>query len=500
MGGEARPTHAGTRITRRRFVRIGAGAAGAAIFAGPLAACDSPPKVRRERVVVIGAGLAGLACAYRLHQRGISPALFEARPDRVGGRCWTAREFADGQVAEHGGEFIDTAHARIRRLAHELGLELEDRQAYAAKAPRSRSRRIFDGGLVSGSELYAGWGTFMRRLRATGNEVGYLQGRNGPAARAFDRRDALSYLEATVPGGAGSLLGQGLQAYLASEFGLDAAQLAATSVLYLLEGNASDEDGSDERFHVAGGNDQLATGMANRLGDGSVTMDAPLEALWRKDDGSYGMRIANVGELEAPIVVLALPFTTLRQVELDRAGLSPLKLEAIRNLGMGTNSKVLLQFDRRPQHYGRWNGELETDRPFEYTWDTSLTQPGRAGLITAYSGGANGTAYDFPQAHGPAPDDAVAGTLAALELAAPGISDGFNGRAFLDEWATDPWALGSYAAFLPGQTSRYAREIRRPEGGLHFAGEHTSIGFQGFLEGAVESGERAAREVTAAAR
>jgi monoamine oxidase len=449
-------------------------------------------------VVVIGAGLAGLACAYRLHQRGISAAVFEARPDRVGGRCWTAREFADGQIGEHGGEFIDTAHARIRKLARDLGLKLEDRDAYSARAPKSSGRRVFGGELVSGSEVYRGWGTFMRRLRATGDEVGYLQGRNGPAARAFDQRDALSYLEATVPGGAGSLLGEALQAYLASEFGLDAARLAATSVLYLLEGNAADEDGSDERFHVAGGNDQLTTGMADGLPSGSLTLDAPLEALWRNDDGSYGLRIANVGELTAELVVLALPFTTLREVELERAGLSPLKLEAIRELGMGTNSKVLLQFDRRPQHYGRWNGELTTDHPFEYSWDTSLTQPGRTGLVTAYSGGANGTAYDFAEAHGPAPDEVVAQTLAALERAVPGISAGFNGRAYLDEWATDPWARGSYATFLPGQTSRYAREIRRPEGGVHFAGEHTSIAFQGFLEGAVESGERAAREVAAA--
>ena len=333
----------------------------------------------------------------------------------------------------------------------------------------------------------------MRSLRKVGARTGYPQ-TDSPAARAFDRQDALSYLEATVPGGADSLLGQSLQAYLSSEFGLDASDLAATSILYLLEGNAADEDGSDERFHVAGGNDQLVSGMADALPDGAVTMDAPLESLWRNDDGSYGMEIGGAGELEAERVVLALPFTTLREVDLDDAGLSPLKLEAIDELGMGTNSKVLLQFDRRPQHYGRWSGNLTTDTPFEYTWDTSVTQPGKAGLITAYSGARTAPPTTSPP-HGPAPDDIVADTLAALEPAAPGISKGFNGHAFLDEWASDPWSRGSYAAYEPGQTSRYAHEARRPEGGIHFAGEHTSYGFQGFLEGAVESGERAAAEV-----
>ena len=77
----------------------------------------------------------------------------------------------------------------------------------------------------------------------------------------------------------------------------------------------------------------------------------------------------------------------------------------------------------------------------------------------------------------------------------PGISADFNGRAWLDEWSADPWSRGSYAAFLPGQVTGFLGAIARAEGGLHFAGEHTSVAYQGFLEGAVDSGERCAREV-----
>ena len=84
---------------------------------------------------------------------------------------------------------------------------------------------------------------------------------------------------------------------------------------------------------------------------------------------------------------------------------------------------------------------------------------------------------------------------AVLERAAPGISEGFNGRAVASNWSADPWARGSYAAFLPGQTTKYGLVAKRTEGGIHFAGEHTSTNYQGFLEGAVETGERAAREV-----
>ncbi len=82
-----------------------------------------------------------------------------------------------------------------------------------------------------------------------------------------------------------------------------------------------------------------------------------------------------------------------------------------------------------------------------------------------------------------------------MERAVPGISREFNGHAWLDDWVADPWVHGSYAAFLPGQYTRYAGVIARHEGGVHFAGEHTSDAYQGFLEGAVASGERCAREV-----
>ena len=124
------------RLSRRDFLRLsGIGAAGAL-----LAACDRGGPARpaqtsgsgssagegdAPRVVIVGAGLAGMTAAYRLHQAGVPARVFEAR-DRVGGRCWSARDFSGGQVAEHGGEFVDTRHVHMRVLVEELGLELDD--------------------------------------------------------------------------------------------------------------------------------------------------------------------------------------------------------------------------------------------------------------------------------------------------------------------------------------------------------------------------------------
>ena len=491
-----------TRLNRRELLKAGGVAAGALAIGGPLAACGSSTSPRRERVAIVGAGLAGLACAYRLQELGIDAAVYEARPDRVGGRCYTARDFAEGQVGEYGGEFIDTDHRRLRKLVPELGLELEDRDA-ATRAQRGRlhGRRLFGGELLTVEEVYGDYPEFKRNLHRTGAETGYFRnyGYSGKAAARFDRRTALSYLEEAVPGGADTPLGLALQGYLSSEFGLDPSDLAATSVLYLLEGNAADKDGSDERFHVAGGNDQITTRLADELADGRLTMGAPLEALAELGDGGYSLQVGGgVGEVRAERVVLALPFSTLRDVELDDAGLSERKLEAIRELGMGTNSKVILQFDRRPGFYDRWNGALASDHPLQYTWDSTLTQKGSAGIVTVYLGGADGAQLEAPEPLGTAPEAVVQEMLGVLDEAAPGIGEGFDGRAFVANWAEDPWAKGSYAAFLPGQTTRFGRVAKQSEGGIHFAGEHTSTAYQGFLEGAVESGERAAKEVKAA--
>jgi monoamine oxidase len=499
-GAYSRPVTSGLSeelLSRRRLVARGAALGGAVALAGPLAACGgSPSGARKRRVAVVGAGLAGLSCAYRLHQGGITAAVYEAHPTRVGGRCWTAREFAEGQIGEHGGEFIDSDHAHIRRLVGELGLKLDD----LSKRSDGHSLLYLDGRIRPRSAAYRGYGATLRQLQAVARRTGYARSYSSPRAHAFDRRSAGQWIAQNVPAGR-SRLRELMREYFSEEFGLDAGRLTATDLLYLAEGPANGEepassDPSDERFHVRGGNDLIVDGLAKRLPEGSLHLGAPLTALWRRDGGSYGLRFDGVtDDVVADRVVLAIPYTTLREVDLSRSGFRKRKLRCIRELGMGTNAKVILQFRTRPERFGNWNGELVTDRPFLDTWQSSLGQSGRAGLITVYSGGRVGAGYPGHPPHAPAPPDVVRETLAALERAVPGIARDFNGRAWLDNWSADPWTHGSYAAFLPGQYTEFYGVIKSPEGGVHFAGEQTSDAYQGFLEGAVASGERCAHEI-----
>jgi monoamine oxidase len=135
-----------------------------------------------------------------------------------------------------------------------------------------------------------------------------------------------------------------------------------------------------------------------------------------------------------------------------------------------------------------------TDPNFE-TWESSTDEAGKAGLITVYAGGSGSATFTNDEPHGVAPQPLVDTILGHIDDVVRGTADTFNGKAWLDYWTGDPWTLGSYAAFTPGQMTKYWGYNAIPVDRVHFAGEHTSTYSQGFLNGGVESGQRAAIEV-----
>jgi monoamine oxidase len=441
-------------------------------------------------VAVIGAGLAGLVCAYRLRQRGIGCTVYEAHDSRVGGRCWTAREFADRQTAEHGGEFIDSAHHRIRALAGELDLTLDDLEAAARKRPGLHPRLFLAGRPRRFAEVYRDQYLLTALATADARRIGgFRWDRAGSAARALDATSAAEWLDRALPDRAAPLLRLAVEQFMAEEYGLDVDRLSAISML-LEFGSLGPE--SDERFHVHGGNDQLAWGLAERLPAGTLELGTPLKAL-RRRGSSYVLSFeGTAAEARADVVVLCLPFPALRRVDLDRAGLGDRKRRCVEELGMGTNAKLLLQFRRPLASFDRWNGEFY-DEQID-TWRSSTDEPGRRSLVTVFSGGRHGVAQRGHGPHAPAPRPRVRDALTRISRSVPGLARGWDGDAWLDHWASDPWTHGSYAAFEPGQYTRYWGFVGEPEGGILFGGEHTALAAQGFLEGAVRSGERCAAE------
>lgn len=498
MSTPPEPDDAGHRAVTRRSVLAGAVAVAATGALGRPATAATPRRgatgAVQPRVAIIGAGLAGLTCAFRLHQKGIASIVYEAHSSRIGGRCWTARGFGAGQTGEHGGEFIDTVHYRIRSLAAELGLSLDDVIKIEDAHPRWHKRIYLDGAVRRASEVYAHQNLLTSKAKADLARIGdYRWNHAGTTARAFDEMTGRQWLDLALPDPEDRLLRLATDQFMSEEYGLDADRLSAISMVTAFAPGGLP---SDERFHVHGGNDQIPHGMVDLLPSGTVVLDTALQAISRRSDASYELMFTNRAKpVIADVVVFCVPFTTLRLVDLDGLGLSIRKRRCIDELGMGTDAKVLIPIERHLAAYDHWDGEYY-DEHID-TWDSTLGQTGKPALLTVYAGGRFAERYPATDPHAAAPANLVSTLLTSISRAVPGLADGYAGHAWLDRWVDDPWVQGSYAAFLPGQFTRYWGFVGRAEGRLHFGGEHTSMSAQGYLEGAVRSGERCAREVRA---
>jgi len=190
-------------------------------------------------------------------------------------------------------------------------------------------------------------------------------------------------------------------------------------------------------------------------------------------------------------VVLALPFTILRtSVDWSGAHFSPTKVRAIRELGMGTNSKLHVGFKRRVWEDIGCNGDTYSDRGYQNTWDVSRAQPRPAGVLVDYTGGRIGDSFSSGT-----PTKRARQFLDQLEPVVPGATAAWDGRATIDHWPSYEWTLGSYSYYRVGQYQAFGGAESELEGAVHFCGEHTTQDFQGYLNGAVFTGQRAAGEV-----
>jgi monoamine oxidase len=444
-------------------------------------------------VAVIGAGLAGLSATYQLQQAGVDVALYEANPERVGGRCWTERSFfAGGFTAEHGPERIDTEHQAIRDLAAELGLELYDHGSFIV----AKEHTVTDDDADASSETI-----FQTAVREDMARRGIPLGkrpRNRPLSEAEIALDAMSireWIEATIDGGLASPAAQEVGFELSMGAGRSLDELSAfTLTEFGLE--AADERTSDARYQVRGGNSSIPEAVRARLAPGVLTLGGRLTRLAKTGDG-YQLEFSTGNSVTAEAVILALPFTALRRVDLTDAGFSDTKLAAIEEFDLGLLSKVLMQFDRPQSDFPDWTGLVYSLEPRVIAMAGTGGQEGESMIVSTFVTGADCEALSNGVAHAPAPEAVVSPLLDVLDREVPGLRDAFTGLAWMDSWVDDEFTFGAYSSFRPGQVARFAHVVAIPEGGVFFAGEHTSADFQGFMNGAVESGQRAAREVLA---
>jgi monoamine oxidase len=485
------------RFSRRRLLSgAGAAIAGAGLLGSAGRARAAKP-LTSTRIAIVGAGLAGMTAAYRLQQAGYIADVYESS-ERIGGRCWSGRgAFADGQIYEHGGELIDNGHIQVKQLAQELGLSLDN--LYQAETQGTDQLGYFFGDQYTVDQMTADLKTIWQQLHMDVSAASYPTLYNSYTQRGLelDHMSLYEWIERYVPGGHGSPLGRMLDVAYNIEYGAESTVQSSLNMLYLLgyvgPGQFRTFGKSNEKFHIHGGNDQLATMLAAKLGS-QIRTSAPLTAIARNGSGTYTLTFGSgSGSFTAVAdhVVLALPFTLLRSVDFSKAQFNQVKTWAINELGMGTNSKVHVQFRTRFWRGQGCTGETYADTGYQNTWEVSRAQPGTSGLLVWYTGGDAGAAVGS----GTVTSQVTKNFLPKIEPVLPGATAQWNGLATRDYWTGYEWTKGSYSYWKVGQYTRFSGAEKERSFNCHFAGEHTSQDFQGYLQGAVETGERAASEI-----
>ncbi len=436
-------------------------------------------------VLVAGAGLAGLCAARDLVSRGATVRVVEAR-SRVGGRVFTARQgFAESQHAEAGADMIDEGHAEVRALATELGLPLvkilKTSFAYARPGPNGRV-------VIRKPSRTNGWAHLARTLDGTGRDYRLAERRwDTPIATEIARRSVAQWLD-------DSGADEELRATAASLRGFFLADPEELSLLTLLDTFSEDSAGpATGFFRVKGGNDRLTDALAAALGS-RVELNTELVALSQR---GRGVRVAlkhkqQTAQVQVDYVVLALPAPLLRRIPTTPA-LPVRQHEAIGRLKYGRGTKTLLQFSSR---FWRAPGQalaFGSPLPFGAVWDGNEEQRGKGGILSLLAGGAASDQTAALLAR-----EGIEGLVRALDWL--GAKDAKPTAWQQFRWESDPWSRGGYAVFDPAFDPALRSWLAQPCGRLFFAGEHTSIKYQGYMNGAVESGRRAAAEVAAAHR
>ncbi len=452
-----------------------------------------PPK----KAIVVGAGLAGLAAAYELTQAGHDVSLLEAQM-RPGGRVLTLREpFTDGLYAEAGAMFLWDSCYHLMKYAKLFDLPLNPLQP-------SDLTLLFH---IRGKRLKVKWGESVewpldltpeerqlglfgmrRKYSSLPKDFGDPTDPNWPpeSVRKYDRLTLSEFWrsQGASPDAVALLapfFAHGLENGSALQFLREDAAFLKSSEL----------SPGNQRYVIKGGNDLLPRAFAAKLAE-KIYYGAPVVRI-EQDAEKARVVFLQAGAhqvMPADYLICAIPFSVLKHIEISPP-FSPTKRSAIEQLPYASITRVYLQSRRRFWIEEGVRGSFNFDHPIMRVREHPMSEPGRRGILEAYMWDPHARRVTAMKE-----SERISFALEQIEKLHPGIRQNFEGGTSKC-WEEDEWARGCQSWFKPGQMSSLLPHIARPEGRVHFAGEHTSA-WTGTMEGALESGNRTAREANEA--
>ncbi len=431
-------------------------------------AADVFPK-KMPRVGVIGAGFGGLACGYELSAAGYSVEVFEAR-NRLGGRVHSVPEFAPGQMVEYGAELIGANHPLFLKYAKTFEIEL---------VPLGGEEE--DSDLILHGQRYTG-----ENAKRLGDEIerGHDELARDAEIAVWDEPwktpDAGRFDEMSLADRVAAMTTTDRAKYaITTEFLNDMACAPAKmnylALMCVIKAHGVAKYWTEtESYRCADGSQVLASRLASGITNGLVHLGCPVARISSTSD-TITVRLHDGREFDFDDIVLTVPPSVWDRIEFDPALPEQLRPQ------MGSVTKFITATSKRYWQPQR-TADMMTDTPLGMTWEGDSVIDNDGGILVAFAGGTVAE-----QIHALPFAEQIPTLRKKFEEVLPGYSQHHIKSEFVD-WLGDPWTRGGYSFPLPGRFIEQARILRQGINRLHFAGEHASYGFMGFMEGGLHSG------------